>query len=125
MIKHSPVFLTAASALFLFLLSGCATMGQKIEPVTVNEVVALSKRGLPSDQIIQKMRDSHAVYRLSASELAKLHDQGVPDPVLDYMQQTYINDIRLDEMLLRPSYPCWGPWPCDPFWSPMWPYRYR
>jgi hypothetical protein len=57
-------------------------------------VVAMSRAGQPADAILEKVRDSGTVYRLSASQLAKLHDDGVPDAVLDYMQETYLDSIR-------------------------------
>jgi hypothetical protein len=34
------------------------------------------------------------VYPLTAAQLAELHDMGVSDPVLNYMQQTYIEAQR-------------------------------
>ena len=87
-----PLALIAAAAL---VLGGCATLGiGGPEPVTVDQVVAMSRSGLPADAILERMRDSGTVYRLSASQLAKLHDDGVPDAVLDYMQDTYLESVR-------------------------------
>jgi hypothetical protein len=43
------------------------------------------------------MRDSGTVYRLTAAQLAQLHDQGVADPVIDYMQQTYLNAVLREQ----------------------------
>lgn len=45
------------------------------------------------------MRVSGTVYRLSASQLAHVHDEGVPDAVVDYMQQTYLGTVRRDRAL--------------------------
>jgi hypothetical protein len=88
------------------LLGGCATLELKqAESVTVGEVIQMSKQGVPSQTIVQKMRDSGTVYRLAAAQLVKLHNLGVADPVLDYMQNTYIEAERrqqsLDDCLLR------------------------
>jgi hypothetical protein len=88
------------------LLGGCATLGFKEpEPVTVGEVIQMSKEGVPAQTIVQKMRDSGDVYRLTATRLVEVHDLGVADPVLDYMQHTYIEAERrqqsLDDCLLR------------------------
>src|SRR5437867_13414785 len=74
------------------LLSGCATFGLKTpEPVTVGQVIQLSKDDVPPETIVKIMRDSGTVYRFTASQLAELHDLGVADQDLVYMQQTYID----------------------------------
>ena len=51
------------------------------------------------------MRDSQSVYHLTAAQLAELHDLGIADPVLDYMQRTYIEAERRDQ-----SRDDWGEW---------------
>jgi len=73
------------------LVSGCAT---EPAPPTVEEVVAMSKHGTESPAIIDKMRESRAVYRLPGSEFAALKSEGVSDTVLDYMLQTYLKAER-------------------------------
>jgi hypothetical protein len=84
------IFLTCVT-----LLSGCAALGFKEpEPVTVGQVIEMSKEGMPADTIVKKMRDSETVYRLSAAQLAELHDLAVTDQVIDYMQRTYIEEER-------------------------------
>ena len=83
-----------------------------------------SKENMPAEQIIQRMEASRAVYRLPASELAELRSRGVPDKVIDYMQQTYIAAERWDEYQRTrdqyffygwPGYP--GFYPYGPFWG--------
>src|SRR5262245_42814302 len=75
--------------------SGCATLEFKQpEPVTVGQVIQMSRDGVPTDKIVSKMRDSETVYRLSAAQLAELHDEGIADQVMDYMQQNYIEAER-------------------------------
>lgn len=103
------------AALFLLIsvtaLSGCATFGsEQPEPVTVAQVIQMTKDTVPPDTIVKKMRDSDAVYRLTAAQLAELHDMGVPDPVLNYMQQTYIDAERRQQ-----SVEDWGR---DDMWRP-------
>jgi hypothetical protein len=101
-----------ASALLL-LISGCATTPLK-PPPSVAEIVQMSQEGVAPEQIVQRIRESRAVYRLPASELAKLKSRGVADAVLDYMQQTYLDDER------RRAYyqagPYWGPY--GYWWGP-------
>ena len=97
------------------LLGGCATLGfgQNKRPVTVSEVVRMSEEGLPPETIVNKMRDSETVYRLSAAQLAQLHDQGVQDQVINYMQETYLNAVRREQDLANWSTrEMWG----DHFW---------
>ena len=77
------------------LLGGCSTFGFKQrEPVTISQVIQMNKDGVPADTIVKKMRDSESVYPLTAAQLAELHDMGVADQVLNYMQQTYIEAER-------------------------------
>ena len=87
-------------------LSGCAALGFKqSEPVTVGQVIQMSKEGVPAEAIVEKMRGSGTVYPLSAAQLAELHDLGIADQVLDYMQRTYIEVERRDQ-----SRDDWGEW---------------
>jgi hypothetical protein len=93
------------------LLSGCATLGFKQpEPVTVDQVIEMSKEGVPAEAIVKKMRDSETVYRFTGAQLAELHDRGVADPVLDYMQRTYIEEERREQSRQdRGDWDRWGP----------------
>jgi hypothetical protein len=68
-----------------------------IPPVTISEVVQLSKASVPAEIIVKKMHASKTIYRLNAAQLAQLHDQGVADPVLNYMQETYLNAVRREQ----------------------------
>jgi len=91
-------------------------------PVTVPEIIAMSKKGMPAKEIITKMKTSHTVYRLSATQLSKLKDEGVPGPVIDFMQQTYLTAVKRNAELENQAY--W--WPgYDGYWygGPMfgWP----
>jgi hypothetical protein len=104
------------------LVSGCATLGPPLPPPpTIDEIVRLSAAGVPADDIIKRMRDAQAVYRLPASELAKLHGQGVPDKVIDYMQRTYIEAERYDEYLRTRDLYLWSGWPS---YRGIYPYGY-
>jgi hypothetical protein len=89
------------------LLNGCAALGfeQTKPPVTVSEVVQMSNEDLPAEAIVNKMRHSGTVYRLSAAQLAQLHDQGVQDQVINYMQQTYLDAVRREQDLAN-----WNDW---------------
>jgi len=94
-------------AVLLLWMAGCSTLGigaPKPNPVTVAEVREMSKAGVPAETIIQKIRDSGIVYRLTAAQLARLHDEGVPDKVINYMQQTYLGAMRHNQALMNQNY---------------------
>ena len=111
--KNSPLTKLAASILLVSatLLSGCSAIGfQQHDPVTISQVIQMNKDGVPTDSIIKAMRNSDAVYRLTAAQLAKLHDMGLPDPVLNYMQQTYIEAERRQQSADDWGEQMWGPY---------------
>ncbi len=98
--------LAGAGLVLVLLLGGCATTPTP-PPVTVEQVVQMSQEGLATEEIIKKMDDSDTVYRLSGSELARLKERGVPDEVLDYMQDTFVAYER--SRVYRYYDPWWGP----------------
>ncbi len=111
------------------LAAACAAPGPPLPPPpTLDEIVRLSAAGVPADDIIQRMRAARAAYRLPASELARLHGEGVPDRVIDYMQRTYIEAERYDEYLRTRDLYLWSGWPSYrgiyPYgsWYPYWPH---
>ena len=82
--RQSPILLLLTC---ITLLGGCATLGieQSRPPVTVSEVIQMSQAGVPTDTILDHMRESETVYRLTVSQLAQLRDQGVANQVIHYM----------------------------------------
>ena len=101
----------------LFALASCASSSMYRPvippPVTVSQIVKMSKEGMAPDAIIRTMRASRTVYRLSASQLARLRDQGVADQVIDYMQHTYLAAVRRSARFEEWHY--WHHWG-DDFW---------
>ena len=77
-----------SACLLLALLVGCASSPPR-PPVTVAQILEMSQKGTPADTIIARISESKTVYRLPASKLVALGEEGVPGPVLDYMQQTH------------------------------------
>ena len=61
------------------LVSGCAMVAPSKPPVTVGDIIQMSKENVPTETIINKMRDSNSVYPLTATQLSELHDMGVAD----------------------------------------------
>jgi hypothetical protein len=81
--------------ILLVALSGCATFNASHTPMPIAEVVALSKSGASPALITQRIRESRTTYALRGGDFAKLKAHGVPDPVLDYLQQSFVNDLDL------------------------------
>ena len=126
---HATFIRAAVAAALLATLAGCATFGEPVPPPpSLAEIVESAKAGQSPQQIIERMQRSHAVYRLPASELAKLREQGVPDAVIDYMQRVHLDVVRFEESVRARSFygPGWGPWgPAYGWRDPFWPYRRR
>ncbi len=109
----------------LFALDGCATI-ERPAPLTGADVVAMARDGKSSKEIIDALRRTGTVLPLQASDIVALHDSGVPNEVLDYLQWAQIEEMRWrdrqSQMYWGPSFrglgPC--PWPPPNF---MRPYR--
>ena len=83
-VKPANVAMLAA----LFFLSGCATMNApERQPVTLEQIVAMSKEGKDAPSIIRTIRESRTTYDVMASQYAKLSRDGVSDEVIDFMQR--------------------------------------
>jgi hypothetical protein len=92
------------------LVASCASTEYPSVPAynyySVEDVLKMAKEGQSSEQIIQNLQEharGNAFYPLRASELVRLHEEGMPLPVLDYMQDTYLRTIRNEERFQLPS----------------------
>jgi len=93
------------------LLASCATTTEypsvpAYNYYSVEDVLAMAKQGQSSEQIIANLQQharGNAFYPLRASELVRLHAEGMPLPVLDYMQDTYLRTVRIQERFQLPS----------------------
>ena len=104
-----------ATLLLVAALAGCAGLEPLPPPPTIAEIVQMAKSGQGADAIIQRIQESRAVYQLPASELAKMREQGVPDKVIDYIQQTYIEAVRYSEWLRARDAYFYSPFAGPPF----------
>ena len=82
-----------AFSLLIPFLAGCATVDRP-KPLTGAEVVALSREGKNPQQIIEELKRTDTVLPLQASDIVNLHESGVPNEVLDYLQRAQIDEIR-------------------------------
>jgi hypothetical protein len=107
-------------------LSGCAGALKRPDPMTTADIIGLVKAETPSSEIIQRLRETRTVLPLSGSQFARLREQGVPDDVLDHLQQSYLGAVEFDaRMRYQGMY--WGGWgpphPYPAFRGPL-PYWY-
>ena len=87
----SPSRLAALSCALL--LGACSTLTPR-PAMPIAEVVTMSK-GSPPEQVVDRISASKTTYALRGSDFGKLADAGVPPPVLDYLEQSFVNDVDL------------------------------
>ena len=58
------------------------------QPLGLADVKMLAKAGISDEVIISQIRNSHTVYRLSATEILDLKDAGLSKKVIDFMINT-------------------------------------
>ena len=104
-------------ALFsLLLLASCASL-QGPPPLSGADIVALSKSGRGPAEIIAELQRTNTVLSLQASDIVGLHNAGVPNEVLDYLQRAQIEELRWRERnwygggYYGGFYRGWGPCP--------------
>ena len=82
------------------LLAGCASYPAGTRsPVTVPQIIEMSRDQVPAYEIVKGIHGSGTVYRLNAAQIANLREQGVSDPVINYMQRTYLEAVRRQHQL--------------------------
>ena len=90
-----------SSALTLFtclgltavLTAGCASVTDR--PVTpISDVVALAENDASSEVLIGLINSSRTVYALRGSDFANLAERGIPEPVLDALQQDFFSEVE-------------------------------
>ena len=55
--------------------------------LSLEEIVTLAKQGKSEDEIIVAIKQSQSRYALTPSQVLEWHAKGIPNAVLDYMQQ--------------------------------------
>src|SRR5476651_2013588 len=87
-----------AVLLSLLLVAGCASVDRP-KPLTGADIVILARSGKTAPEIIEELKRTDTVLPLQASDYVRLHDGGVPDEVLNYLQLAQIDDIRWREQM--------------------------
>jgi hypothetical protein len=86
-----PSHATLVLGLTALLLGACATH----TPMPIDDVVQRSRQGQTADQIVGQLRSSRTTFALRGSDFGRLAQAGVADPVLDHLQQSFVNDVDL------------------------------
>ena len=72
-------------------LLGCSMLkGRKTVPMTLEDVVQLSREGEAPEAIIEKLKDSKTAVLLKTDQVVELKEKGVDSEVIDYMIVSYI-----------------------------------
>ena len=75
------------------LLGACSVLTPR-PTLPISEIVTASKDSRP-EQVIDRIGHSKTTYALRGSDFGKLADAGVAAPVLDYLQQAFVDDVDL------------------------------
>lgn len=82
--------LTPAVLALALLLPACSMMPRRwSHPVTVTEVVELSRHGVAAETIVEKIRRGGTIYLLSDEQLDALRTLGVTPVVITFMRESY------------------------------------
>ena len=108
---------------------GCASLGMRRwgeHPVTITEIVILSRHGVAPEKIVAKMRRGGTIYHLSDAQYKQLREKGVTPVVIAYMQEVHAEAVRAFPKLAEDKdLSCWnlgfdgywyagGPWGLHP-----------
>ena len=91
----------------VFFVAGCQTtqFGAQPAPLLVDDIIAMSKASVPSEEIIFKMLQTRSVFHLTSDDILMLRKSGVSAEVVDFMMETYVEKVRRDQ-----KYEDWSRW---------------
>ncbi len=103
--------------LLLLALAGCAALEPHPYPLTADDVIVRAKSGASSKDIIEELFRTNSVIPVTAAEIVRLHEAGVTNEVLDFMQYVQLQEIRWRDQSYwygQGFYRGWGPCPFPP-----------
>ena len=107
---------------FALLLAGCKYYQvPPPDPVTLEDIIAMSLDGRTPEQIIGEIDKSRTLYELKTADILKLTEGGVDPKVIDHMLEVYRRALQSQYRYMYPYYydPWWyGPYP--PGWYYGW-----
>ncbi|MCW5619822.1 MAG: hypothetical protein KIS79_01775 [Burkholderiales bacterium] len=86
-LRPVPAVVLACSLLF----GACAAP----QPIPIGQVMQSARSGESAQRVIETLRSSKTTYALRGSDFGKLRNAGVPDAVLDHVQQQFFDDVDL------------------------------
>jgi hypothetical protein len=87
---------TGITLLSILLLAGCATTPPPA-PVSLADVISMTKAGLTDNEIIRRIDETRTVFRLGSDDVVRLRQEGVTDPVVNYMLDTYTHYVVAEQ----------------------------
>ena len=78
----------------ILLLAGCATLEKHPNPLSADDVIARARAGASAKEIIAEIFRTDTVIPLTAAEIVRMHEGGVQNEVLDYLQHRQIEEVR-------------------------------
>jgi hypothetical protein len=109
--------------LLIMMTQGCGTLRQAFQPlppITYEEVIRLTHDKVQPDIIIKKIQDSNTIFRLNSEEVLDLRKQGVDSKVVDYMMNTYLEQVRQNQEM--EDWNRWWFYGGHYYWWPDWYY---
>lgn len=101
---------------------GCATLDEAPR-VTRQDIIELAKAGADAAWIIDRLKETGTILKLSAGDIVEMHKAGVPAAILDWMQAEYLAEVRRRQAMFDHLY-YGGPFgPCG--WPPQYVYHPR
>ena len=90
------------TCLVVALLAGCASTKPRPTPLSLADIMSMSKAGLSDAEIIQRVEVTYTVFKLTADDVVRLRNEGVSNGVVTYMLGTYTR-AAMDEQRHRDS----------------------
>ena len=87
---------TLAFSALVLVLTGCAALDLP-PPLSGADIVELARSGKTAPEIIAELQRTATVLPLGASDIISLHEAGVPDEVLNYLQTVQIDALLWQE----------------------------
>jgi hypothetical protein len=84
------------------LLMGCATAKPRPTPLSLADIISMTKVGLSDAEIIGRVEDTHTVFKLAADDVVLLRKEGVSNGVVTYLLDTYTR-VAMEEQRRRDS----------------------
>ena len=106
------------TCLVVALLVGCASTKPRPAPLSLADIISMSKAGLTDAEIFRRVEDTRTVFKLTADDVVLLRNEGVSNGVVTYLLDTYTR-AAMDEQRRRDSDEIryhWGFYYGRPYW---------